>query len=232
MKYKQVIPGAGFLLICTMASAQVPKPTVSVTGSMGVTYEGYGLNLNPKTPFFYAPRRPWNQVRFNFAPSIKIGKDFSLPFNFNFATKPTNFAGPYAGLGALGNQSFSQFITNPMNNFSINPKYKWAELQLGTQYLNYSELSTGDIGVFGAGFDLKPKSYLLKFFTGTSQQGINYNLSPLVPGAYKQTNWMAQIGKEKEGKYKVAFNFAKGKDFYNSANPPPPLFQEPARFFN
>jgi hypothetical protein len=147
--------------------------------------------------------------------------DFNMPFNFNFATKPTNFAGPYSGIGALGHQTVWQYITNPMNSFSVNPKYKWAELQLGTQYLNYSELSTGDIGVFGAGFDLKPKGYIIKFFTGKSQQGINSSILPLVPGAYKRTNWMAQVGKEKEGKYKFALSAAKGKDFYNSANPAP-----------
>ncbi len=195
-------------------------PKVSVSGNMGISYEGYGLNVNPKTPSFYTPRRPWNQVRFTIAPQIKIG-NFSLPFNFNFAAIPTNFAGPSGGLGALGSQSFGQFITNPMNNFSINPKYKWAELQLGTQYLNYSELSTGDIAVFGAGFDLKPKGWILKFFTGTSQQGINASISPLVPGAYKRSNWMAQFGREKEGKYKMAFTVVKGRDKFSSVTTPP-----------
>lgn len=211
------------LVVCfsTKTFAQKTKLPVSISGSMGVTYEGYGLNLDPNTPFFYAPRRPWNQFRFNFAPQIKIGKDFSLPINFSFLTKPTNYAGAFGGIGALSNQTFSQFITNPLNNFSINPKYKWAQLLLGTQYLNYSELSTGDVGVFGAGFDLKPKNYILKFFTGNSQQGINYNPSPLVPGAYKRHNWMAQIGKEKEGKFKVAFSAAKGRDYISSVTIPP-----------
>ena len=58
----------------------------------------------------------------------------------------------------LKNQTLAQFITNPMNSFGINPKYKWAELQLGTQYLNYSNLSTGDIGMFGIGFDLQAQN--------------------------------------------------------------------------
>jgi hypothetical protein len=209
------------LFIAGNVFAQTPKPSFSISGSMGITYEGYGLTVNPKTPSFYQPRRPWNQLRFNIAPQIKIGNNFSLPLNFNFATRPTNFAGPYAGIGALGNQNFMQFISNPMNNFSIRPKYKWAELQLGTQYLNYSELSTGDIGVFGAGFDLKPKGYIIKFFTGTSQRGINSSLSPLIPGAFKRNNWMAQIGKEKEGKYKLAFSAAKGKDLKNSVTSAP-----------
>ena len=199
--------------------AQNTNPPIVVTGTMGTSYEYYGLSTNPSGWNGYNPRKPWNQVRFNFKPTITIG-DFKLPFNFNFATKPTNFLGPYAGIGNLGNQSFWQFVTNPLNNFSLNPKYKWAELQLGTQYLNYSELSTGDVGVFGAGFDLRPKGFLIKFFTGTSQQGINSSVSPAVLGAYKRNNWMAQIGKEKEGKYKFALNMASGDDKYSSVTTP------------
>jgi hypothetical protein len=216
------------LLIALLISASIyaQKPTVS--GTLGVSYEHYGLSLNPNSPTFYSPRRPWNQVRFNIAPTFNFGKNFSLPFNLNFATKPTNVLGAYGGLSALGRQNLGQFITNPMNNFSINPKYKNSELLLGTQYLNYSELTTGDIGVFGAGVDLKPQHYILKFFTGTSQQAINYSALPLVPGAYKRSNWMLQLGKENEGKYKVAFTMAKGKDKNNSTTPfPLPALSSP-----
>lgn len=199
--------------------AQNVRNMLQVSGTMGVSYEGYGLNLGPTGWTGYSPRKPWNQVRFNFTPVFKFSKDFSLPFNFNFAAIPTNFAGPYAG---LAKQNFGQFITNPLNNFGLNPKYKWAELQLGTQYLKYSDLSTGDIGVFGIGFDLQPKSYRIKFFTGISQQGVNYFAGPpTVTGGFKRENWMFQLGKEKEGKYLFAINFAKGKDLPSSSNPPP-----------
>ena len=200
--------------------AQPKKPiNFSISGNAGVTYEGYGLNRNPAGWMGYSPRKPWNQVRFNFTPTFKFGKNFSLPFNVNFAAIPTNFAGPYSG---IKKQSFSQYITNPMNNFGLNPTYKWAELQLGTQYLKYSDLSTGDIGIFGAGISLKPKTFLLKFFTGISQQGINYFAGPpTVTGAYKRKNWMFQLGKEKEGKYLFALNFCKGKDVPASSAPPP-----------
>ena len=201
------------------AEAQDVKKLVEVSGTAGISYEGYGLSRRPSGWLGYSPRKPWNQVRFNFTPTFKFGKNFSLPFNFNFAAIPTNFAGPYAG---LAKQNFGQFITNPMNNFGLNPKYKWAELQLGTQYLKYSELSTGDIGVFGAGFDLRPGVYRIKFFTGISQQGVNFFAGPpSVTGAYKRQNWMFQLGAEKEGKYLVALNFAKGKDVASSSAPPP-----------
>ena len=206
-----------FLLTSLGLSAQDKKPKVSVSGNMGVTYEGYGLNRNPTGWTGYSQRKPWNQVRFTFQPTITTPK-FSLPFNFNFNTTPTNFIGPYAG---IGKQSFGQYITNPSNNFAVNPKYKWAELQLGTQYLNYSNLSTGDVGVFGAGFDLRPDVWRLKFFTGVSQQGINF-FSGGANGSYKRKNWMAQLGMEKEDSYALLFNFAKGKDDKNSIPLPPP----------
>lgn len=221
MKTKAVILILLLFFICAeIIYAQEKKPvSFSVSGTAGITYEGYGLNRSPSGWNGYTERKPWNQVRFNFTPTFKFGKNFSLPFNFNFAAIPTNFAGPYAG---IKNQNFTQFITNPMNSFGLNPKYKWAELQLGTQYLKYSDLSTGDIGIFGIGFDLRPKTWRFKFFTGVSQEGINYFAGPpTVTGAYKRKNWLFQLGKEEEGKYLFAVNFAKGKDVPTSASPPP-----------
>jgi hypothetical protein len=202
------------LLICFFTQHVIAqkKNLPTITGTAGITYEGYGLDKNPSGFPAYSQRRPWNQVRFNFMPTIKFNKNFSLPINFNFAAIPTNFAGPFSG---IKNQNIGQYLTNPMNNFGLNPTYKWAEFQLGTQYLKYSDLSTGDIGIFGAGFSLKPGAYRIKFFTGISQQGINY--VPLGPiGAYKRTHYMFSIGKEKEKDYLVAFNFAKGQDKINS----------------
>lgn len=209
--------GMSFFL---MSSLHAQKKPVSITGTAGVTYEGYGLNRKPTGFTGYMPRRPWNQVRFNFSPIFKFSKNFSMPVNINLAAIPTNFAGPFSG---IHHQSIGQFLTNPMNNFGLNPTYKWAELQLGTQYLKYSDLSTGDIGIFGAGFSLKPGDFRIKFFTGISQQGINYAPLPLpgVQGAFKRTHYMFSIGKEKEGDYLISFNLSKGKDRINSVVTPP-----------
>lgn len=49
-----------------------PKPGVTITGTMGITYEGYGLNIKTSGSGIYTPRRPWNQVRFNFTPIALI----------------------------------------------------------------------------------------------------------------------------------------------------------------
>ncbi len=201
------------------------KVPFSISGVAGVSYEYYGLSKKPTSFTGFSPRKPWNQVRFNFSPTMQFGKNFTLPFNFNFAMKAHQLCRALIVISA--NKVSGQFITNPMNSFGLNPKYKWAELQLGTQYLNYSDLSTGDIGVFGAGFDLRPPGgYVFKFFTGLSQQGVNfYTGPPSTNGAYKRKNWMFSIGKEKEEKYQVALNFVKAKDDSTSASPPPMLIK-------
>jgi hypothetical protein len=197
---------------------QLPK--LSISGTAGITYDGYGLTTNPSTPTFYAARRPWNVVRFSFQPIISFG-DFKLPFNINFSPMRNNFGSPPFGFGGVPGfpkQTFSQWLTNPMNSIGINPTYKWAELQLGTQYLKYSELSSGDVAAFGYGFSLKPGKLRLKFFRGITQQAFQpfTGVFPPFVGAYKRTITMAQIGLEQEGKYFAGFNIVKGKDAVNS----------------
>lgn len=196
------------------------KPLIKITGTMGITYEGYGLNVKPTGSNIYSARKPWNQVRFLFNPVLQIGDKFSIPISMNFASMATNFAGPYAG---LKNQTIGQFLTNPANNFSLNPKYKWVELLLGTQYIKYSDLSTGDIGIFGAGVNLSPGKFRFKYFTGISQQGINRVALPLpgTVGAFKRKHYMFQFGTEIEGVHKVAFTFSKAKDVIQSVTSPP-----------
>jgi hypothetical protein len=218
----QTVKTAGILLLlaCYSQAVHCQSRYFSITGTAALSYEGYGLDRKPAAwPGIY-PRRPYNQLRFNFHPVLSFGKDFSLPVNIDLQSAPTSFAGPYAG---LKKPSFGQWLTNPANNIALNPKYKWAELQLGTQYLKYSDLSTGDIGIFGAGFDLRPKTFRIRFFSGVSQQGVNYAAGPpLLPGSYQRRHWMFSLGREQEGKYRIAINLAKGTDRINSVSVTPP----------
>ena len=210
-----------FIFSSLGAYAQTKTP-VSISGTAGVSYEGYGLTTNPGGYNFYPARRPWNLVRFNFSPTITAG-NFKLPFNFNFSPMRNNFGSVPFGFGSLPGfpkQTFGQWLTNPVNNFGINPTYKWAGLQLGTQYLKYSDLSTGDIGAFGYGFSLKPGKLRLKFFRGVSQQAFQPYTGPGTPppfvGAYRRNITMAQIGLEKDDQYFAGFNIVKGTDVISS----------------
>lgn len=216
------------LFLSSQVNAQEKKKKpFTIGGEMGMWYEGYGLDKSPSpaVPDFYQPRKPWNQLRYSFNPTLSVGK-WNVPLNFNFSAMQNNFTTSPTG----GKQSIWQFLTNPVNNFGIRPKIGSTEILLGTQNLQYSDLSTGDLGIFGYGVNLAPGKFRIKLFNGVSQRPINY-LSPVqlppngVIGAYQRNQWMAQVGMEKEGKYFAGFNFVKSLDKRSSVTsiPQPPI---------
>ena len=215
-----------FALSALSLWAQDKPPKFSLTGIAGVSYEGYWVSTSPSSPSFFTRRKPTNLLRFTFQPVFSFG-EFKLPFNINFSPLPNNFGSPPYGFGNLPGfpkQTFKQWQTNPMNNIGVNPTFKWAELQLGTQYLKYSDLSSGDIGTFGYGFSLSPGKFRFKYFSGVSQQSYQPFVSISPPatfvGAYKRTISMGQVGFEKEGRYFAGFNLVKSRDDAGSiANP-------------
>lgn len=172
---------------------QVKPPKFSVTGILRVSYEGYRVSVDPLNPSFFTQRRPSDQWRFSFQPIFSFG-EFKLPFNINASPILNNLASPPFGLGnvpGFPKQTLIQWLTNPTNNIGVNPTYKWAELQLGTQYLKYSDLSSGDIGIFGYGFSLSLGKLRIKYFHGVSTQAYQSFVSVTPPitfiGAYKRT---------------------------------------------
>jgi hypothetical protein len=228
-----------FLLqVLSVNAVEIPK--FSIKGNIGVSYEGYSVTTNPTTPSFFTPRKPSTLIRFTFQPVISYG-EFKLPFNFNFSPMRNNFGSPPYGLGNLPGfpkQNFKQWLTNPMNSLGLNPNYKWAEIQLGTQFIKYSDLSTGDLGIFGYGFSLKPGKLRLKYFSGVSQQAYQPFISLAPPatfvGAYKRTVTMGQIGFEQDGKYFAGFNLVKSHDSAGSITTPltvPPATPKPGENF-
>lgn len=210
-----------FAALC--ADAQDKKVPFSITGDMGIWYEYYGLDKAPENPSpdFYTPRRPWNLVTYSFDPTISFG-NWVIPFNFNFGTSQYNFVTPTTG----GKQSLWQFLTNPANNFGISPQIGNTKILLGTQYIKYSDLSTGDLGIFGYGVNLAPGKFRIKLFNGVSQDPVNYMPPSIqypngITGAYQRNQWMGQVGMEQEGKYFVGFNFVHSGDIRGSVTSPP-----------
>lgn len=210
--------------------AQEKKKAIKFSGDMGIWYEGYGLDKDPSavTPNFYAARKPWNLIRYSFNPNLNIGK-WKIPLNFNFSALQNNFTTSPTGT----KQSIWQFLTNPVNNFGIKPKIGTTEILLGTQNLQYSDLSTGDVGIFGYGVNLSPGKFRVKLFNGVSQRPVEYLTALQFPpngiaGSYQRNQWMAQLGIEKEEKYFVGFNLVKSSDKRSSvmAAPLPPIMPQ------
>ncbi|MCX6222533.1 MAG: hypothetical protein NTZ69_16300 [Bacteroidia bacterium] len=228
-----------FLAFQASAQEKEKKKLFTLSGDMGIWYEGYGLDKTPGSPVpdFYKARRPWSLFRYTFNPIFNIGK-WEIPVNFNFSLSPglSGFSPGFGGFNSNLNNfivpgapklSIWQFLTNPANNFGLRPKIGSTEFMLGTQYLKYSDLSTGDLGIFGYGVNLSPGKFRIKLFRGVSQSPVNYLAPTLIPpsdgivGAYQRNQWMAQFGLEKEGKYFAGFNVVKSVDKTGSVTSPP-----------
>jgi len=161
---------------------------LTVSGTVGLYADFYQMNADTAI----APRRPSELYRLVCSPTISY-RDFSLPVVINISPQNTSVVTPAAKYRNLGD-----YLKNPLNQVGIAPKYKWAQLLLGTQVPQYSELSFGDQPVFGAGLRLNPGKFRFEVFGGTSRQAIAEDTVNRVSGAYQRTMYSGKIGFGKE----------------------------------
>lgn len=199
------------LLFFNVCFSQTEKSDsfVKLSGSIGLHYDTYSFSEENYSAF--RARYPDNLFRLNANATIQIGKYFSIPFGINVTNQKTLFNLPTVPDGNL-----LDYISNPKNNISIHPQYKWIKTHIGTHTPDYSELTTGDINIFGAGIDLNPGKFILSVNYGISQRPIEENLLFNIVGAYEQKIIAARIGIGKIDGSKFTINVVKIKDDVNS----------------
>jgi hypothetical protein len=211
-----------FTLIITIAStigiqdsmAQQANP-VKLSGGFGVYYDLYRYSAT-KYPGF-RQRMPDNLGRINADATLTIGNYFKVPFSANLSTQDQSFNYP-----SIPEEGLRNYISNPRNNISINPSYKWFESFLGTQIPNYSRLSTGDIALFGVGVSMNPGKLILSMNYGKSQAGVSYDPLQNIEGAYAQHLFATRIGVGSDDGSKFVVNLVKSTDDPNSVASPLP----------
>jgi len=184
-------------------------PNVNLSGGFGIYYDLYKYSVKNYPGF--RPRLPDNLGRINADATISVGSYFRMPFSANLSTQETSY-----NLPSVPEEGLLNYISNPRNNISVNPSYKWVQSYLGTQTPNYSKLSTGDIAMFGAGVNLTPGTFIFSLNYGKSQAGVSYDPINNIEGAYAQHILATRIGVGTEDGSKLVFNVVKSKDDPNS----------------
>jgi len=205
-----------FLILSTALNAQEKegKSPVKVSGSLGFYHDYYSFNEENYATF--RPRFPENLLRFNAQMSIKFGEHFSIPISVNVTNQDVLY-----NLPSVPEESVLDYIQNPANNISINPKYKWAQGFFGTQTPLYTSLTTGDIPIFGVGVEFNPGNFILSATTGKSQRAIEPDATLNIPGAYEQNIIAARIGIGKLEGSKFTLNVVRIQDDISSVNTAP-----------
>lgn len=206
-----------FFLICNVIFAQEKK--ISFSGSIGLFYDTYSYSEENYPTF--RPKYPDNELRLNANATLQIGKYLSIPIGVSISNQKTLY-----NLPSLPEENLIDFIQNPKNNISINPEYKWVKGYLGSHTPNYSTFTTGDINIFGIGFDINPGKFIFSINHGLSQRAIESDALFNIVGAYKQKIVATRIGYGKIDGPKFTLNFVKVKDDVNSVVNTP-LYDDP-----
>ncbi len=201
-------------LFFSILMAQSQKSHIKLSGQMGLSYDYYDYNAYNFSSF--RPRYEPNILRFNANARLQVGKYLSIPFGLSISNRKTSY-----NLPDIPNENLVDYIQNPRNNIHIDPTYKWFKAHLGSHTPDYSTLSTGDIQIFGIGFEINPGKLILSTNYGISQVAVEPDIILNIPGAYKQKLMGAQIGYGKLKGNKLVFNIVKIKDEVNSVNMAP-----------
>lgn len=176
---------ASILFSASIVSAQ-DSTAWHFNGNLGVYNDAYSMTADP--PGTIRPRRPGSLSRFIGSVNFSKG-NFSMPVNWMLSTFQSSPVIPTSD-----KQSFTDYVRNPANQVSVAPRYRWAQLVLGTQYPVYSELSVGDLPVFGAGLNLQPGKFRFSASYGTTQFAIAEDTNRNIQGFYARKIYSAKIG--------------------------------------
>lgn len=182
------------------------KTKIKLSGSAALYNDYY--HLKSDTTGAVLPRRPTFQSRFVANLSLSY-KKIALPFSCTIVPGNTSFFYPELPLQGFKFKNIKSIISNPMNRIGIAPKYKHYQLFLGSQLPNYSELSLGDLSVFGIGVAITPKHWSFSAVTGSTQIAINRDSLHHIDGNYKRKLSAVKLGFGAENSTQLYFVFAK-----------------------
>ncbi|MEI7979460.1 MAG: hypothetical protein WCI53_11495 [Bacteroidota bacterium] len=175
-----------FLFINTNGQENKPKNKFKVTGNLSLTQEFFGYSNNDTS---FKSYRPNSATRFAGSTSLSYGK-FSLPFSISYTlqSKSAEYNSPIPSTFRLSD------LLNYYNQLSLSPSYKSFQGFIGTQVPKYSELTSGDLPIFGGGFEWKPKKFRIAAFYGIAQRAANKDSLLKVNGTFKRTSFGGKLG--------------------------------------
>lgn len=210
---KLFLPISIFLFLILLAvpnsslySQDKEKAKLQVTGGIGGSADFYSSQTQNYDDF--RNRRPDQLYRLYANANISFTKYFSLPFGVTFTSGQRTLY----NLPNIPKENLIDYIMNPLNRIYIGPKYKWFQLELGTQTPNYSNLTIGSIPMFGAGVNLTPGKFFFSFHSLIAQRAIEPNLDSNIFGTYARYMWATKIGVGAQDGNLFALSFVRSWD--------------------
>ncbi|MCX7736065.1 MAG: hypothetical protein N2319_05075 [Candidatus Kapabacteria bacterium] len=181
-----------FLLILftdfIMAKAQtVSEDLLKFNGSLNLSSDLYSVNG-------IQARQPGNVQRLLLRTNLRLFNQIDIPFEVSLSNSDSRFLQPF-------------------NQFGVSPRITdWLRFHGGYFYTNLSELSFGDIKIYGGGLELTPGNFRLKAFYGRSKVAREPDSLKGFGGIYNQTTYGFLIGYGNENVAYLNLSFFKSID--------------------
>ena len=182
---------------------------INLDGIIGISYYNYQAKVIRND--YFRPHFPTDLLRFNLDATLSIGKYFRIPFGVNISNQEKTF-----NLPTLPEEGVYNYIRNPRNNVHLDPTYKWFHASIGSHTPQYSEFTSGDIQIFGAGIDINPGKFIFSANYGISQYAVEPIPDLRIAGAFEQKIWSGKIGIGKNDGTRFTLNFVKLQDDIHS----------------
>lgn len=195
-----------FLILVFNSFNAQQKPKLRVSGSVGGSADFYSAQTQNYPDF--RNRRPDQLYRLYANANISFSKYFNLPFGVSLTSGQRTLY----NLPNVPDENLVDYVMNPLNRIYIGPKYKWAQLELGTQTPQYSKLTIGSLPMFGAGINLTPGKFFFSFHSLIAQRAIEPNLDSNVFGTYARYMWSTKIGFGEQSGNMFAISFVRSWD--------------------
>ncbi len=201
-------------VFCLFPFLSLASSPFGIHGSFGIYYDMYNYSVTQYETF--RPRHPSDLGRFAANATITAGEHFSMPFGINISNQSRSYHLP-----SLPEERFIDYVQNPRNNIHFSPSYKWAQGFFGTQSPAFSELTTGDMPIFGAGVEINPGRFLFSAHYGKSQLAVNTNPAENIAGAWEQRILASRIGIGRQDGTMVALHVVHRQDDISSVDASP-----------
>lgn len=108
----------------------------------------------------------------------------------------------------------SRSFTQPFNQFSFSPQYKWVKTYIGYNSMTFSQYTLSGHTFLGGGVELSPGKWRIAAMYGRLKKGIPYNLQDSTLNynvAYKRMGYAWKVGYE-DGGNMISLSFFSAKD--------------------
>lgn len=205
MNRNVLLVGSLCVLLQVTENAARDDAEVRLYGSAGTTLDLYSLVNTGNS--YTSPRRPASVFRIFASPTIAFGSDIEIPIQISYTGREASLIQP-----ALSSPDILSVLANPMNRFSISPRFGQVQLTIGSTITRCGSLVADNSQVFGFGVDAKPGTLRLNATYGILSRAVGADTAAGKTGSYERTLMAFRIGSEQGQESRFGFSFAVMRD--------------------